>query len=349
MRESVSRTKRITLWLVMLAATGAFSFLLLEGGLRWIEARATRALLADESKAIVIRSEIQGLHYTLKPGLTNEHYVFNSLGFNMPERPARKPPGHWRIAIVGDSFTQGVGANSRDEAYPNQTETLLRKRLAREDIEVWNCGTGGYNIDQVYLMLSRVVTNYGPDAVIYGFCFNDYWGPNFYVRGQAGQPAGAEAVGGGRVGLLDRIKQLQTVMLAKKIYDHLHQRTKGYLPVFVDRKIGYPSWQAMKLQIIEMRDFCRARGWPFAVCLLPFPQFIYVEEERNLALQDLRAHLAKGGIPFVDATPGLRAHRNEKLFVPFDNHPNSRGYELIAQTLAGWLTNQPAFLPPPKP
>jgi lysophospholipase L1-like esterase len=331
----------------MLAMTGAVSFLLLEGGLRWIQARDTRALLEDESKAIVIRSEIPGLHYTLKPGVTNEHYVFNSLGFNMAERPARKPPGQWRIAIVGDSFTQGVGANSRGEAYPNRTETLLRKRLGRDDIEVWNCGTGGYNVDQVYLMLTRLVTNYSPDAVIYGFCFNDYWGPNFYVSGQAGQPAGAEAIGRGRVGWLDRLKQLQTVMLAKKTYDQVHQRTKGYLPVFVDRKIGYPSWQAMKLRMTEMRDFCRAHGWPFAVCLLPFPQFIYVEEASNLALHDLRVHLAKEGIPFVDTTPALRAHRNEKLFVPFDNHPNSRGYELIAQDLTGWLlTNQLPFLPP---
>lgn len=345
----MSRTKRIIFWLAMLALSAALTFIALESGLRWLEARVTRALLADETKAIVIRSEVPGLYYTLKPGLTNQHFAFNSLGFNMPERPARKPPGMWRIAVVGDSFTQGVGANSRDEAYPNRTEKLLRERTRHEDIEVWNCGTGGYNVDQIFLMLSCVVTNYAPDAVIYGFCFNDYWGPNFYVSGQAGQPAGAEAVGGGRVGMLDRVKQLRAVMLAKKIYDHLHQWSKGYLPVFVDRKISYPSWQAMKIRIKEMRDFCRARHWPFAVCLLPFPQFIYVEDVRNLALHDLRAHLAKEGIPFVDATPALRAHNREKLFVDFDNHPNSRGYELIAEELASWiLTNRATFLPPQK-
>ena len=333
----------------MLAITSAVTFIALESGLRWIEARSTRALFEDESKTIVIRSGIPGLHYTLKPGLTNEHYQFNSLGFNMPERPARKPEGLWRIIVVGDSFTQGVGATTRDDAFPNKAEKLLRSRLGREDIEVWNCGTGGYNVDQVFLMLSCLATNYHPDAVIYGFCFNDYWGPNFYVSGQAGQPAGAEAVGGGRIGMLDRIKQLRTVMLCKKIYDQLHQRTKGYLPVFVDRKISYPSWLAMKLRITEMSDFCRSRGWPFAVCILPMPQFIFVDEARNRALHDLRAHLEKERIPFVDTTPALRAHNKEELFVPFDNHPNSRGYELIAEDLASWLmTNRSVFLPPQK-
>ncbi|MBI4663801.1 MAG: SGNH/GDSL hydrolase family protein [Verrucomicrobia bacterium] len=342
----MSRAKRLVFWAAMLTLSNAFALLALELSLRWLQARATRALLAEQSKAVVIRSEIPGLHYTLRPGATNRNYSYNSLGFNMPERPARKPPGIWRIAAVGDSFTEGYGADSSADAFPNKLEKLLRERFRRQDIEVWNCGTGGYNVDQVFLTLSCIVTNYSPDAVIYGFCFNDYWGPNLYLEGQAGQPAGAEALAEARIGILDRIKALRTVMLVKNLYDSIHYRVNGYLPVFVDRKIGYPSWQAMKLRITEMRDFCRARGWPFAVCLLPFPQFLYVKDARNLALKDLRANLEREGIPFVDTTPILREHRSEKLFMDLDNHPNSRGYELIAEGLAEWMTtNRSAFLP----
>lgn len=343
----MSRARRLFLFrLVLLFFSTSFSLVILEFGLRWREAMATHTLLANESKAIMIRSEVPGLYYTLKPGATNRNYIYNRLGFNMPERPAAKPAGAWRIAVVGDSFTEGYGVDSQGDAFPNKTEKLLRERLRRDDVEVWNCGTGGYNVDQVFLMLSCIVTNFSPDAVIYGFCFNDYWGPNYFLSGQAAQPAGAETMSEARIGILDRIKQLRTVMLVKDLYDKIHYRTKGYLPVFMDRKTGYPSWMAMKNRIAEMRDFCQARGWPFAVCLMPMPQFVYVNDQQNLALHDLRDFLSKKDIPFVDTTPILRQHKEEKLFVYSDNHPNSRGHELIAEELTQWImTNRTAFLP----
>lgn len=343
----MNRLQKILLRLVTLAISGGLALAALEGFLRWREARALRALTADPSKAGVIASDIPGLYYTLRPGASNDQYGFNSLGFNMAERSAAKPAGTRRIVVVGDSVVQGVGAGTRQAAYPNRTETLLREALGSSAVEVWNCGTGGYNVDQVFLMLSRICTNFSPDAVVYGFCFNDYWGPNLYVNGQAGAPPGASGAGG-RIGLLDRVKQLRTVALLKDMYDRGFYRSRGYLPVFVDRKIAYPSWQAMKQRIVEMRDFCRDRGWPFAVCIVPMPQFIHVEDARNLALHDLRAHLATNGIPFCDTTPALRAHATESLFVPMDNHPDAHGYDVIAQDLSGWLlTNRTSFLDAP--
>ncbi len=306
----------------------------------------TRVLLSDTSKVTMIPSDIRGLYYTLRPGATSEHFSFNSLGYNMPERPAQKPEGHWRIMIVGDSVTQGVGADSRDDAYPNKTEQLLRQRLHSKKVEVWNCGTGGYNVDQVFLMMSHIVANYAPDVIIYSFCFNDYWGPDYFLSGQAAQRANAESVSGS-VGFLDRIKQLRAVVQAVGLYDRLHYRIYGYMPAYVDHKISYPSWVAMKLRITGMRDFCRARGWPFAVSIVPYPQFLYVDDSCNLALYDLRAFLGKENIPFCDATPTLRNHKAESLFTNDGGHPNSRGYELIAENLAGWIvTNRATILPP---
>ena len=342
----MKRLRRLALRLLLLGMTSLVLLLLLEAFFRWDDARKTRAVLADASKAGVIPSDIPGLYYTLRPGMSNDVACFNSHGFNMPERPRAKPPGMWRIAVVGDSVTQGVGATNRGDAWPNRLDTLVRA-ASGTNCEVWNCGTGGYNVDQVALMLTHIVTNFAPDAVIYGFCFNDYWGPNYYLSGQAAQPAGTGEAGGGRVGLLDRVKQLRTATRAKLLYDDLFYGAHGYLPVFVDRKIAYPSWIAMKRQILTMRDFCAARGWPFAVVIVPMQQFIFVDDERNLALRDLKRHLEENDIPFLDTTPALRARRDEGLFVQRNNHPNSTGYSIVADAAAAWVTsNAPALLPP---
>ncbi len=332
--------------LVLLAFSCLVALVLVELFMRWREHRATQTLLTDTSKFATIPSDIPGLLYTLRPGVTNEHAAFNRHGFNMAERPAQKSPGQWRIMIVGDSVTQGVGADQRDDAYPNRCENILRERLGRENLEVWNCGTGGHNVDQVFIMMSRVVTNYSPDVMIYGFCFNDYWGPSRFLGGQAAQPEGAGAVG--RPGLLDRLKQLRTLRAIIGVYEEYIRRTRGYRPVYVDMKISYPSWIAMKDRILEMRDFCRAHGWPFAVSIVPMAQFAYVDDAKNLALHDLRSFLTTNGISFCDATPILRAHAAERPFIREHDHPNSRGYQLIAENLAGWiLTNQTLYLPPP--
>lgn len=329
--------------LLLLGVSLGIALVSLEMILRWREARGTAALLADTSKAGTVPSSVPGLYYTLRPGASNKHFAFNSLGFNMPERPAAKPPGVWRLMIVGDSVTQGVGADNRDGAYPNRAEALLRERTGMTRLEVWNCGTGGYNVDQVFLMLSHIVPACDPDAVIYGFCFNDYWGPNYFVTGQAGRPPGAD----GGIGFLDRLKALRTVTQVKLLYDRWFYAVHDYLPVFVDRKTRYPSWVAMKRRIVDMRDFCAVRGWPFAVLILPMEQFTRVDDAENRALHDVRTFLGSNGIPFVDATPMLRAHGAEKLFVERDNHPNPRGYELIAEELAEWVSRRaPEFLPP---
>lgn len=343
------RLRPILFRVCLLMAAILFALGVMEVALRWRESRATQALVADSSKAIVIPSPIPGLYYTLKPGVTTDHLAINSLGLNMPEYPARKESGHWRIVVVGDSYTMGIGANKSPDAFPNRTDRLLRQQLNRDDIEVWNCGVGGYNVDQVFLFLSNVATNYQPNAVIYGFCFNDYWGPNYYLSGQAAQPAGVDAIEGARIGLLDRLKQIRVITFAKGIYEKIYYGTHGYEPAYVDRKIEYPSWAAMKQRIVTMRDYCRERGWPFAVLIMPLPQFVFVDDSRNLALHDLRAHLEKNGILFADATPLMREHRAEGLINDVEHHPSSKGYEVIAATLSGWLlTNRATFLPPSK-
>lgn len=98
----------------------------------------------------------------------------NALGFRDDrEYSLDKPPGTFRILVLGDSVTFGHGT-LQDTTYP----FLLEQRLKawRPDVrwEVWNLGVPGYNTGQELDYLQEVGRRYQPDLVIVGFYPNDF-------------------------------------------------------------------------------------------------------------------------------------------------------------------------------
>lgn len=98
----------------------------------------------------------------------------NSLGVRDPrEYSLEKPPGTFRIIVLGDSVTFGHGALF-ETTYPY----LLEQRLGtwRPDVkwEVWNLGVPGYNTRQELEYLKEIGDEYDPDLVIVGFFPNDF-------------------------------------------------------------------------------------------------------------------------------------------------------------------------------
>jgi lysophospholipase L1-like esterase len=97
----------------------------------------------------------------------------NALGFrDTRDYPLDKPPGTFRILVLGDSVTFGHGALS-DTTYPYLLERRLREWRADINWEVWNLGVPGYNTTQELKYLERIGPRYRPDLVIVGFFEND--------------------------------------------------------------------------------------------------------------------------------------------------------------------------------
>ncbi len=310
--------------------------LLVLGGIAEVVLRAQeraqiQAMEDADKPGGVTKSDIPGLNYVLTPGYRSGEIVFNSLGFNMPEREVTKNPAVTRVAFVGDSVTQGVGITNTAEAYPNRIDAILP-----DAFEVWNCGVGGYNTEQIYLQMKHILPAFSPDAIVYGFNFNDYWDANRYFFGNAALlPEQAES--GKRAGLLDQLKKLRIVLRMRDAYAELAYRVRGYWPVYVDRKTGYPSWKRMKDIILMMRDDCAQAGRPFAVVILPNKQFLHVDPAKNKAHADIASFLAREGIPFLDLLPALKEHRDEPLYLKDGNHMTPAGYERVAQQVAAWM------------
>jgi hypothetical protein len=117
------------------------------------------------------------LGWTLRPGLsgwfTEEGRAFvrvNSAGQRDRPRAVDKPQDVYRIAVLGDAFSEGMQV-PLDRTY----WALLPERLAScgfqpgKRIEVLNFGVRGYGTAQSYLMLQTVAIRYQPDLVLLQF------------------------------------------------------------------------------------------------------------------------------------------------------------------------------------
>jgi lysophospholipase L1-like esterase len=89
--------------------------------------------------------------------------LFNAAGMRDTEHPIAKPPGTYRIALLGDSTTEGLQV-PLDATYGAQLENLFHTRGLRT--EVINFGCSGYSSGQEVLQFEQQVAQYRPDLTI---------------------------------------------------------------------------------------------------------------------------------------------------------------------------------------
>jgi lysophospholipase L1-like esterase len=105
--------------------------------------------------------------------------VTNNLGFRGSDI-GEKDPGVYRIVVLGDSFTMGVGIPDED-AYPRLIERALNKS-GNGKYEVINCGIVSYTPLLEYLLLKKYIVLLEPDMVILNFDMSDLLQEYVYRR-----------------------------------------------------------------------------------------------------------------------------------------------------------------------
>lgn len=95
----------------------------------------------------------------------------NSLGYRDREHTLKKPPGTYRIAVLGDSIAAGYRIERTEDAFPARLEALLRQ--AGVPAEVLSFGVTGYNTSQEVETLRVRALQFNPDLVLLAYCHND--------------------------------------------------------------------------------------------------------------------------------------------------------------------------------
>lgn len=242
----------------------------------------------------------------------------NSKGQRDREIPYERTPGVMRIAMVGDSLTQGWGVPFED-TFSKRIERLYE--AAGTKAEVVNLGVGNWNtIQEVQYFLTKGY-KYRPDIVVLNYFVNDaeplpvkHEEPSWLMRN-----CYSCVFFKGRLDTV--LRQLTT-----------RQDWAGYYLGLYDGGQS-KGWLDAKAAIRRLADYCKANNIKLLIAHLP--ELHDVQNYRFGVVTELVRQAAnENGAPFVDLLPNLQFQAPEDLWVtPPDPHPNSFANELIAAGL----------------
>ncbi len=99
--------------------------------------------------------------------IPNSSPAINSFGMFDKEYNFKKEKNIYRIIVLGDSITA-------HGEYTKFLEDKLSRNNSGRNFEVWNCGVGGFNIEQYANYLKYKAMRYNSDMIMIGFCLNDF-------------------------------------------------------------------------------------------------------------------------------------------------------------------------------
>lgn len=110
---------------------------------------------------------------------------FNLEGMRDIQHATVKPPGIYRIAVIGDSFVTAQEVDL-DKAFFRQLQQILNS--LGHNVEVLGFGVRGFGNDQEYRLLENYALKYDPDLVILTFVPNDVRNNRLELEGNPAKP-----------------------------------------------------------------------------------------------------------------------------------------------------------------
>lgn len=235
----------------------------------------------------------------------------NSQGFRGPERPKDKPGGVFRAALLGDSFTYGMGVREGETIAARMEERL---REGRPKAEVLNFGIPASSLDDAAERLEGLASAWNPDLAVV-FLYDDDL-----------EPSPCRFHGGIRPLLGLAIHHVRLVRL-------------GYMG-FVALRATSPSKRGEADRIVRTRrkleallEAARTAGAGLAVVALGDP--IWPKK----STPHLGALLDELGIPWLDARSWL-AGPGALPVIPREYHLSEAGCAEAGRRTADWLRRE---------
>lgn len=283
----------------------------------------------------------------------------NSRGLRDREIPLRKPEGAYRVLVLGDSQTFGVGVEA-DESYPKVAERRLQAQVGPR-VEVLNAGVPSTGTAHQLYYLEQEGWKYQPDAVVVGFFYNDISNNGacrlYEVRGgklvraaevtQARPRREIWATDPGRRGVT-LVREARPVQPPGPPFlvrhSHLARWVRERLSRIAQRgrTEEAPGARARELTgslFNELAAQCRQRRTRLLVVLIPSREQC---ADRNLPdLSRLYGSLLTGvqepERTVVDLVKPFRARGHRSLYFPTDLHMTAAGHRLVGERLASRL------------
>ena len=103
-----------------------------------------------------------------------KNYIVNSWGHRSDqEYMLEKPEGKFRVLVLGDSMTAGLGIKNVKNTYPKKLEYYLNEKLEVPKFEIINTGHQAWSTDNELFDLFVNGFKFQPDMVFLGYFHND--------------------------------------------------------------------------------------------------------------------------------------------------------------------------------
>lgn len=156
-------------WVVnlgLILSGGLIGFIILEVGLRGAGISYPYFYIPDPIVGYAHKPYAEG--WWEKEG--RAYIQISSAGFRDHEHTKEKPSGTFRVAVIGDSYTEALQVPISQTYWAIAEEKLGEcVALKPRKIEVLNFGVSGYGTAQEWLLLQYKVWDYAPDLIVLAF------------------------------------------------------------------------------------------------------------------------------------------------------------------------------------
>lgn len=288
------------------------------------------ALLALELYLRYVRDEPDGWGYSRQHRVWMERYwgANNSMGLRDIEQTLPEVEGKRLIVVLGDSFTEGFGIESRADRYVD----IIRERVGGNDGGDWRVvmlAKGGWDTRDQLAMLRRfrltpeiVVLQYYINDVAPAEHFYDYRLPTGWMETLTTHSALADFV----------YWRIHKLLLVRKFPDLTRQW-------YADPEI----WNAHRADLLALVEHCRVLHANLVALVIP--RLVDVEETAVYTAK-VSALLQENGVEVIDVARVVAGQPAKSLIVgPDDTHANERLHarfaDLILERISPWIEASP--------
>jgi hypothetical protein len=273
------------------------------------------------------------LQFELRPDLRKtlfgQPFTTNALGMRDRETNRAKPPGTFRIALLGSSMDMGWGVGT-DQTYENRLEDWLNAHAARRGLhrhfEVLNFAVAAYSPLQRLDSFSRKAAAFEPDLVIYSATMLDIRLLQIHLCNLLQQ-----RIDPGREFIRQTLRNAGFTDADAKLNAARELVHKDV----VKAKLQPHLWAIDDAILDALAGECRSRKLPLVCVMIPRVGEAGALDARTQAVRLQTAIAARHAIPLIDLTDTFDSRDPAGIEIAaWDDHPNAFGHKLLFLALA---------------
>jgi hypothetical protein len=280
-------------------------------------------------------------------------YSHNSKGLRDEEYPYAKPDGIYRILMLGDSFTYGLGVR-QSETCADRLETTLKEQGS---FEVINTGVITYNVTQEVLFYEGEGYKYRPDLVMLMFFRNDLPDPlhpesplapefnlrdgQLFLRNVPYPPFSSLAATKGeeqgtsserQTTLWERLQRFLRFRWTRRLIESaLTRMPLRCLEPFDPPDYWESGWEIMEVVVKRLKEDVEKHGSKLVVVSIPASR-IDLGCSSSPYSERMHSLCTREGIAHIDLLPEFSLSATQPHFRR-DGHWNAEGHQLAAEII----------------